>query len=72
MFQSSAAFKNIQNAIENLDGEHTDVVATVVKIALDNQLCKSLIVQQKFVIPFSYTHFSPVHFITHSLHGSVQ
>ena len=69
MFQSSAAFKNIQNAIENLDGEHTDVVATVVKIALDNQLCKSLIVQQKFVIPFSYTHFSSVNFTTHFLHG---
>jgi len=43
-FQSSAAFKNIQDAIVNLDGEHTDVAAAIVKIALDNQLCKSLIV----------------------------
>ena len=44
IFQSSAAFKNIQNAIENLDGEHTDVTAAIVKIALDNHLCKSLMV----------------------------
>jgi len=43
-FQSSAAFKNIQDAIVNLDGEQTDVAAAIVKIAVDNQFCKSLTV----------------------------
>ncbi|EDR14567.1 uncharacterized protein LACBIDRAFT_321710 [Laccaria bicolor S238N-H82] len=37
-FQSSAAFKNIQDAIKELDEGHTDVPAAIVKIALDNRL----------------------------------
>jgi hypothetical protein len=51
-FQSSAALKNIQNAIKELDEEHTDVAAAIVKIGLDNRLCKFSIFQQNFVIPF--------------------
>ncbi|KIJ95316.1 hypothetical protein K443DRAFT_108952 [Laccaria amethystina LaAM-08-1] len=71
-FLSSAAFKNIWNAIKELDEGHTDVAVTIVQIALDNCLCKFLICQQNFVIPFPYTHFSLVNFTTHSLHGSFE
>jgi hypothetical protein len=39
-FQSSPAFKNIQNVIKELDEGHPGVAAALVKIALDNRLCK--------------------------------
>ena len=51
-FQSSAAFKNIQNGIKELDEEHTDIAAAVVKIALENRLCRFSAFQHNFVILF--------------------
>jgi len=37
-FQSSSAFKNVQNAIKGQDKGHTDVAAAIAIIALDNRL----------------------------------
>ena len=51
-FQSSAAFKNIQNAIKEMDEKSTEVAAAIMKIALDNRLCRFLVFQQNFVISF--------------------
>jgi len=71
-FQSSPAFKIIQNAIKNLHEGHTDVAAAIVKIALDNCFCKFPIFQKNFVILLSYIHFSPINFTSQSLHGSFE
>ena len=56
-FQSSAAFENIQNAIKELDEKSTEVAAAIIKIALDNQLCRFSLFQQNLVMPF-LTHTS--------------
>ena len=61
-FFSSAAFQNIQNAIKELDEGHTDVAAAVVKIALDNRLCKFSIFQNEIVIPLPYNPLKPSKF----------
>ena len=56
-FQSSAAFENIQNAIKELDEKSTEVAAAIIKIALDNRLCRFSLFQQNLVMPF-LTHTS--------------
>ena len=53
MFQSSPVFKNISNAILELDERNANVPAAIVKIALDNRLCKSSIFKKEIVIPLS-------------------
>ena len=53
IFQSSPVFKNISNAILELDERNANVPAAIVKIALDNRLCKSSIFFKKIVIPLS-------------------
>ncbi|KIK01816.1 hypothetical protein K443DRAFT_98032, partial [Laccaria amethystina LaAM-08-1] len=50
-FKSSPAVANIWNAIKELDQGDTDVATAIVKIALDNYLCKFSIFQQTSMIP---------------------